>query len=279
VSSLVLTPSLVQTGTTQSSAVLTLTGPSGGDTITLSSSNTAVATVPATVTPPPFSWDTAFPVFITSTASGVTLISATYRGMTATATLTASPQSLFRITTDPTMPAARVGENYAGFIEACCGQGSPYRWSLVSGSVPAGLRFAGDSLRLVQTTGVTGVATRVQTTTFTVRATDGRGNTATRTFTLSVLPPSPLTITNQSDQLPDGRVGVAYATGLFPFGGTPPWSWSLAGGALPPGLALTASPGRVQGTPTTVGSYSFTVRVSDSAGQSATRTFGITVTA
>jgi len=81
--------------------------------------------------------------------------------------------------------------------------------------LPAGLTFAGNSLRLVQTTGVTGVATRVQTTTFTVRARDQAGNTATKTFTLSVDPALPLVVANQGDQLPNGQVGVAYAVGLF----------------------------------------------------------------
>jgi hypothetical protein len=49
--------------------------------------------------------------------------------------------------------------------------------------VPNGLKFAGNDLRLTQTTAVTGVPTRVEMTTFTVRARDGAGNTATKTFT------------------------------------------------------------------------------------------------
>jgi hypothetical protein len=185
--------------------------------------------------------------------------------------------TLFRIITESPLPNATVGQNYAGFIEACCGQGTPYRWSLVSGTVPDGLRFAGDDLRLTRTTGVTGVPTRVQTTTFTVRARDGAGNTATKTFTLTVNPPDPLTITNTSDQLKDGQVGVFYETGVFPGGGVPPYTWSRVAGTLPPGLAVQASPGRVRGTPTTAGDFTFTLRVDDSGGQFATRQFSIRV--
>lgn len=121
------------------------------------------------------------------------------------------------------------------------------------------------------------MATRVQTTTFTVRARDGAGNTATRTFSLTVDPAAPLVITNGADRLPDGRVGVFYETGLFPGGGVPPYSWSHVAGTLPPGLSVQASPGRVRGTPT-AGTFTFTVRVSDSAGSSATGQFTITVT-
>jgi len=278
--SITLSPATVQTGTVRTSATLTFTAltPTGGATVSLASSNTSIATVPATVTVPASSSTGAFEVTISPSAAGTATISATYNGVTRSALLTVTTQSLFRIITQSPLPNARVGEQYAGFIEACCGQGTgPVRWSLVSGTVPDGLRFAGDELRLTQTTAVTGVATRVQTTTFTVRARDGAGNTATKTFTLTVDPASPLVITNGTDQLSDGTVGVAYEVGLFPGGGVPPYTWSHVAGTLPPGLSVQASPGRVKGTPTTAGTFAFTVRVDDSSGQSATQQFTIRV--
>ena len=278
--SITLSPSTVQTGTTSTSATLTFTAntPSGGATVSLASSNTSIATVPATVTVPAFSSTGAFPVSINPSAVGTATISATYNGITRTAVLTVTSQSLLRIVTNSPLPNATVGQNYAGFIEACCGQGSgPIRWKLVNGRVPDGLRFAGDDLGLSQTTAVTGVPTRAQTTTFTVRAQDPAGNTAFKTFTLTVDPPSPLIINNGTDQLRDGQVGVAYEASLFPAGGTPPYSWTHVGGTLPPGLRVQASPGRVLGTPTTAGTFTFTVRVNDSGGQSATGQFTIRI--
>ena len=277
--SIILSPSTVQTGTTATSATLAFTAltPTGGATVSLSSSNTAVATVPATVTVPANSSTGAFQVAINPSAVGTATISASYNGVTRSAVLTVTSQSLFRIITESPLPNARVGENYAGFIEACCGQGTPYRWSLVSGTVPDGLRFAGNDLRLSRTTAVTGVPTRVQTTTFTVRARDGAGNTATKTFTLTVDPASPLVITNGTDQLRDGTVGVAYEASLFPGGGVPPYRWSHVAGTLPPGLSVQASPGRVLGTPTVAGTFTFTVRVDDSGGQFATQQFSIRI--
>ncbi len=49
-------------------------------------------------------------------------------------------------------------------------------------------------------------------------------------------------------------------------GGTPPYGWSLAEGSgpLPPGLRLDVT-GRVHGTPTTTGSFAFTLAVRDSS--------------
>lgn len=277
--SLTLSPATVQTGTTGTSATLGFTAltPTGGATVTLASSNTSVATVPASVTVPANSSTGAFPVTINAGAVGTATISATYAGVTRSAVLTVTSQSLLRFLTESPLPNARVGENYAGFIEACCGQGTPYRWSLVSGRVPDGLRFAGDSLRLSRTTAVTGVPTRVQTSTFTVRVRDQAGNSATRTFTLTVDPASPLVITNGTDQLRDGTVGTSYEASLFPGGGVPPYSWSHVAGTLPPGLSVQASPGRVLGTPTTAGTFTFTVRVADSGGQTASQQFTIRI--
>ncbi|HEY0640284.1 MAG TPA: putative Ig domain-containing protein [Pseudonocardiaceae bacterium] len=278
--SISLSPATVQTGTTQTSATLFFTAPTptGGASVSLASSNTSIATVPATVTVPANVSTGAFAVTINRSAAGTATISATYNGVTRSALLTVTTQSLLRIVTQSPLPNARVGENYAGFIEACCGQGSgPIRWSLVSGTVPDGLRFAGDDLQLTQTTAVTGVATRVQTTTFTVRARDGAGNTATKTFTLTVDPANPLVITNGTTQLSDATVGAAYANGLFASGGVQPYVWSHVAGTLPPGLSVQASPGRVQGTPTTAGTFTFTVRVADSSGQTATQQFTIRV--
>lgn len=277
--SITLSPATVQTGTVSTSATLAFTAPTptGGATVSLASSNTSIATVPATVTVPANVSTGGFQVTISASALGTATISATYNGVTRSAVLTVTSQSLFRIITTSPLPNARVGENYAGFIEACCGQGTPYRWSLVNGTVPDGLRFAGNDLRLSRTTAVTGVPTRVQTTTFTVRARDQAGNTATKTFSLTVDPASPLVITNGTAQLSDGTVGVAYETGLFAGGGVPPYTWSHVAGTLPPGLSVQASPGRVLGTPTTAGTFTFTVRVNDSSGQSATQQFTIRV--
>ena len=147
----------------------------------------------------------------------------------------------------------------------------------IRGRRGAGTRRHPDALRS-QTTAVTGDPTRVETTTFTVRAHDGAGNTATKKFTVTVDPAAPLVITNQTDQLPTGRVGVFYEAAVFPGGGVPPYRWSLVAGTLPPGLTLQASPGRVRGTPTTRGTFTFTLRVDVSGGQFATRQFSSTIT-
>lgn len=64
---------------------------------------------------------------------------------------------------------------------------------------------------------------------------------------------------------PNGTVGIMYTHNLEVYGGTPPYSFALVGGTLPPGLTLNTSTGNISGTPTLSGTYTFTVQVTDSA--------------
>jgi pseudomonalisin len=76
--------------------------------------------------------------------------------------------------------------------------------------------------------------------------------------------------------LNSGSAGSAYTQTLSASGGTPPYRWTISSGTLPPGLTLTST-GSVTGTPTTAGSYSFTVQVSDSSGATTSQNDQITV--
>lgn len=176
---------------------------------------------------------------------------------------------------DRPLPSGNVGTDYANFVTATGGNGTPYRWSISAGKLPDGLAIG----NFASASGlISGRPTTVQTSTFTVRARDQAGNSTTRQFTIRINPPRPLVITSPS-QLASGAVGSAYATGVFADGGTTPYRWTRTGGALPPGLTLQESPGRIQGTPTTAGTFNFTLRVADSGGQSASGTFSLTINA
>ena len=66
--------------------------------------------------------------------------------------------------------------------------------------------------------------------------------------------------------LPTGSKGFSYLANLAAAGGTPPYTWSLASGALPTGLTLNAS-GALTGpvNVASAGNYGFTVQVADSS--------------
>jgi Putative Ig domain len=184
----------------------------------------------------------------------------------------ASPAQAALVIDDRPLPPAFVGSDYGGFVTVSGNNGTA-RFSISAGRLPDGLRLTD----FAPSSGlISGRPTRVQTATFTVQARDQAGNRATRTFTIAVAAARPLVITSPST-LPAGTIGQSYAVGVFADGGTTPYRWTRTSGALPPGLALQASPGRITGTPTTAGTFTFTLRVADAGGQSATGTFSITV--
>jgi hypothetical protein len=86
------------------------------------------------------------------------------------------------------------------------------------------------------------------------------------------------TITIAPATLPNGAVGVAYSQTLTPSGGTAPYTFTVTGGALPPGLALSTA-GVVSGTPTTAGTFNVTIRATDVNGCFASVTYAIVVAA
>jgi pseudomonalisin len=92
------------------------------------------------------------------------------------------------------------------------------------------------------------------------------------------IPPAPLTISS-AGALANGSVGVTYSATLDVSGGLPPYSWSLTGGELEPGLTLAPASGVVSGTPTTPRVASFTLQVIDSLGSSAAKNFTQAVSA
>jgi hypothetical protein len=68
-----------------------------------------------------------------------------------------------------------------------------------------------------------------------------------------------------------------YFTNFTAVGDTaPPFTWSLAGGTLPPGWSLSPN-GTISGTATATGAYTFTVRVTDPNGKTATQAFSTTI--
>src|SRR5258708_10969407 len=92
---------------------------------------------------------------------------------------------------------------------------------------------------------------------------------------------TPLMITTTS--LPNGNVCASYTAYITANkgGGLSLDTWTIVSGKLPAGLTMATSYGIestvVSGTPTTVQTSAFTVQVRDSAGETATRPFSITI--
>jgi hypothetical protein len=90
------------------------------------------------------------------------------------------------------------------------------------------------------------------------------------------------TITVGPTTLPNGQVGTAYSQTLTVSpSGNGPYTWTVAsGGSLPAGLSLSSSGNEqaaISGTPTAAGDPSFTIQVTDSAGDTGTQTYTLTI--
>lgn len=80
--------------------------------------------------------------------------------------------------------------------------------------------------------------------------------------------------------LKSGISGTAYSETISAQGGTGSgYTYSVTAGALPTGTSLNSSTGVISGTPSAAGSYSFTIKVVDSAGSFGSQVFLISISA
>ncbi|EJN02496.1 putative Ig domain-containing protein [Phyllobacterium sp. YR531] len=159
--------------------------------------------------------------------------------------------------TPETLPDGVFGQAYSQTIAASSANGgtAPYSFSLASGSIPGGLVLSSAGL-------LSGTPNATGSFTFTVRATDTDGFIGERQYTVAV--PVPV-ITVAPANLPDGKASNAYGPAtLSASGGAAPYTYQVVAGTLPAGLALAGD--QISGTPTAAGSYTFTVRATDTNG-------------
>ncbi|MBB1060845.1 putative Ig domain-containing protein [Lysobacter spongiae] len=167
--------------------------------------------------------------------------------------------------------AAGYGSAYSQAFAASGGVG-PYTYA-VSGSLPAGVSLVGDTL--------SGTPTAVGNFSFTIEATDTGATGTGAPFTVAeayVLAVAAGSVTPDPTTLPAADPGAPYSQALSASGGVAPYAFALASGPLPSGLSLSSG-GALTGTPTEVGSFPFTVEVTDANGQSGTRAYTLVVNA
>ena len=162
-----------------------------------------------------------------------------------------------------TLPSAIVGKPYSERLLGAEGA-PPYTFTVLSGSLPAGLSLSSAGI-------ISGTPTTVETQSFSVQLTDSQGQRAQRVFTLVTQPQ----LVVQTTALAEGYQSQFYNQTLVAAGGKPPYRWE-AQGSLPPGLTLTTA-GILSGTPTVAGSYGLTFSLTDASGQLATGAFQLTL--
>jgi len=137
-------------------------------------------------------------------------------------------------------------------------------WSATAGAIDANGLFTAPTVT-AQTNAV-------------VTATSSADSTKSATAAVTLEPVNNQSLKITTGSLPQGQQGDTYSEVFSATGGTTPYSWSITAGTTPPGIPLNAN-GDFAGIPSTVGTYSFTVMVSDATDKTATGNFSVTVNA
>jgi hypothetical protein len=183
------------------------------------------------------------------------------------------------------LPDAITGLPYAGQLATSHNVGGTL--SLAAGALPAGLSlpatFTGSGATISGTPAAPGVE---PTSSFTVKGTDTQTQPLYQAYQITVDPNQPLTVVlpASGSTLYPGTAGQAFAFDFALSGGAAPYSWAVVAGHLPTGMILqngSAGPrdahDEMAGTPTTAGTYTWTMQVTDFYGHHATQAFTITI--
>ena len=194
-------------------------------------------------------------------------------GTATSPTITFSVTETASILTDSVLPDGAAGQPYSPFALLAS---APALWSIVGGELPVGLTLtpAGTLSGLPRSGGAH---------TFSARATFAGLPPVDKEFSVSVVGPWLVTTS-----LADGQVSDSYSQSLvadvhYPeFGQNHPGRPAISGfelgvGSLPDGLTLNTSSGLISGIPTADGAHDFTVLVHDTAGNTGSKGYSLTI--
>jgi large repetitive protein len=138
------------------------------------------------------------------------------------------------------------------------------KWSATAGSVDAN--------------GLYTAPTVTTQTNLVVKATSDADSSKSSNSAVTVDPVNNQGLKITTGNLPEGQQGNAYNEVFTATGGTTPYVWSISAGTSPAGVVMNAN-GDFAGMPTTTGTSSFTVTVTDATAKTATGNFSVTVVA
>ena len=170
------------------------------------------------------------------------------------------------------VPNGATGLPYNAVLSATGGLKN-YSWAVKTGTLPAGLSLT------AATGAIGGTPTANITSSVTFEVTDSDAPAQKAQVSLIFVVTDTLSIYEGS--VPNSRINQAYTANVRAQLGTPPYTWSIPTGTLPAGVTLAQNAGAVvlSGTPTTAGTSSFTLQVSDNGTpvQTVSRAFSATV--
>jgi len=178
--------------------------------------------------------------------------------------------------TTTSLPNGSVNKSYSATVYATGGC-TPYKWGVVSGTLPAGITSKPSS----STTSLllSGVPTSATTYTPTLQVSGCGGGTYKASYKIVIQAPSSVDITTAS--LTNGIVGHAYSAAVNAVGGCTPYKWSLISGTLPAGVTTKVSSTTtslvLSGTPSSASTYAPTVQVTGCGGATYKHSYSIAI--
>ena len=204
---------------------------------------------------------------ISGTPSGSGLSSFTIQandtvGNTGSHAYTVSIGTVSLAVTPASLPNGTNGIAYSQTVSANGGTG-PYTFTIFAGALPAGLTLSSAGV-------ISGTPSGSGAAAFTVRALDSLGNAGTHAYSVNI---GTVSLTVNPATLPAAVKGHAYSQTVSATGGIAPYTFSISGGSLPPGLTLNPATGVISGTPTGTGDATFTVQALDVNGNIGSRQY------
>ncbi|MFN0086216.1 MAG: SBBP repeat-containing protein, partial [Blastocatellia bacterium] len=166
----------------------------------------------------------------------------------------------------PALPGGSMGSPYLQTLTGANGTG-PYSFTIVSGSVPPNLTLSFLGL-------LSGTPVQSGTFNFMVLATDVRGCSGLKSYTLTIGTCPLISVTPET--LSNGVAFANYSQQLSASGGASPYAFTVTEGALPSGVTLSST-GLLSGAPTATGIFMFKVRGMDANNCFGERQYSVTI--
>lgn len=171
------------------------------------------------------------------------------------------------VVTTTTLPQGIANSPYSATLSASGGV-PPFAWNVSSGNPPPGLTLNRAGI-------LSGTPTATGDFGFAVAVADSEQPPSVANGNISIRIGSALQITNPS--ISNGSPNVYYSLTLTATGGLAPYAWAITQGSLPNWATFNPTTAVISGTPTGLGTTSFTVQATDSEIPPVTATAGVSI--
>lgn len=154
------------------------------------------------------------------------------------------------------LPNGTVSTPYSATLSSSGGSGT-ITWAIASGSLPSGFQMNSAGT-------ISGQIGNSTSASFTAKATDALGISATRSLSLAIKASGAGAPVISTTRIPGAVVSQSYSSFVKASGGTAPITWTIAGDGVS-GIVIDSTSGEISGTPSKSGMYRLTIVATDAS--------------